>query len=78
MFRTLGVVALAALVAIVVGKVVIGVAGGVVGLLLSIAWLIFKILVFVGIAYFVISLISPETARKIRGEAGGGSGPPAP
>ena len=47
-------------------KVVFGFAGGIIGLLLSLAWLALKVLLVVGIVYWLISVFSPDTARKIR------------
>jgi hypothetical protein len=63
-------------VAVVIGacalKLVSGVVGGVLGLLIALAWVALKILIFVGVAYFVLSIISPDTARKVRERVGGG------
>jgi uncharacterized membrane protein len=64
--RTLATIAIVALVGWIALKIVFGVAGGMVGLLLSLAWLILKILLVVGIVYWVLSVFSPETARKMR------------
>jgi uncharacterized membrane protein len=64
--RTLATIAIVALIGWIALKIVFGVAGGVVGLLLSLAWLILKILLVVGIVYWVVSVFSPETARKMR------------
>lgn len=47
-------------------KLVFGFAGGIIGLLLSLAWLALKVLLVVGIVYWLISVFSPDTARKIR------------
>ncbi len=74
MFRTAAVIGVAILVAMSVGNIVLGVAGGIIGLLLSLAWLVLKILIIGGIAYFVIAAISPDTARRIRESIGGGTG----
>ena len=62
-FATIAVVALAGWIAL---KIVFGVAGGLVGLLLSLAWLALKVLLVVGIVYWLLSVFSPETARKMR------------
>ncbi len=64
--RTFFAVALVSLVGWIAIKIVFGVAGGIVGLLLSLAWLALKILLVVGIVYWVLSVFSPETARKMR------------
>jgi uncharacterized membrane protein len=64
--RTLATIAIVALIGWIALKIVFGVAGGIVGLLLSLAWLILKILLVVGIVYWVLSVFSPETARKMK------------
>ena len=70
--RTFAAVAIISLLGWIAIKIVFGVAGGIVGLLLSIAWLALKVLLVAGIVYWVVSVFSPETARKmkdaIRGE----------
>jgi hypothetical protein len=52
-------------------RLVTGVVGGLLGVLLTLAWFAAKILIFVGVAYFVLSIISPDTARKVRERVGG-------
>jgi len=64
--RTFATIAIVALIGWIALKIAFGVAGGIVGLLLSLAWLILKILLVVGIVYWVLSVFSPETARKMR------------
>ena len=64
--RTFATVAVVALVGWIAFKIVFGVAGGIVGILLSLAWLLLKILLVVGIVYWVLSVFSPETARKMK------------
>jgi uncharacterized membrane protein len=64
--RTFATVAVIALVGWIAFKLVFGVAGGIVGILLSLAWLLLKILLVVGIVYWVLSVFSPETARKMK------------
>lgn len=63
-----------ALVAWVAFKVVFGVAGGIIGLLLALAWFAFKLLLVAGAVYFVLSLIAPDTARKVRERVSGEPG----
>ena len=60
---TLAVVVLAAWIAI---RVVFGFAGGLLSLLLSLAVFALKILLVVGLVYWVLSVFSPETAKKMR------------
>ena len=64
--RTVATVAVVALVGWICVKIVFGFAGGIVGLLLSLLWLALKVLLVVGIVYWLISVFSPDTARKIR------------
>ncbi len=64
--RTFAAVALVSLLGYVAIRIVFGVAGGIVGLLLSLAWLALKVLLVVGLVYWVLSVFSPETARKMR------------
>ncbi|HUJ28805.1 MAG TPA: hypothetical protein VLW85_22445 [Myxococcales bacterium] len=47
-------------------KLVFGVAGGLIGVLLSLAWFALKILLVVGLIYWLLSVFSPETAKKMR------------
>jgi len=58
------------LVVILVGyvalKVVFGLAGGVIGVLLSLAFLALKVLLVVGLIYWLLSVFSPETAKKMK------------
>jgi hypothetical protein len=64
--RTFATIAIVALIGWVAIQIVFGVAGGIVGLLLSLAWLALKVLLVVGIVYWVLSVFSPETARRLR------------
>lgn len=64
--RTFAAVALVSLLGYVAIRIVFGVAGGIVGLLLSLAWLALKVLLVVGLVYWVLSVFSPETARKMK------------
>ena len=64
------------LIAILVGyvalKLVFGVAGGLIGVLLSLAWLALKVLLVVGLIYWLLTVFSPETAKKMRDSFRGG------
>jgi len=66
MFRTVATLALVGLVALVAIRIVAGVAGGVLGLLPGVAWLLFKLLIVAGVVYFVLTIVAPDTARKVR------------
>lgn len=64
--RTFATIAVVALVSWIALKVVFGVAGGIVGLLMAILWFALKILLVVGLIYGLLSVFSPETARRMR------------
>jgi hypothetical protein len=72
MLRNVFAIAVAVVIGACVLRLVTGVVGGVLGILLALAWFAAKILIFVGVAYFVLSIISPDTARKVRERVGGG------
>jgi hypothetical protein len=71
MLRTAFAIGVAVVIGACVMKLFTGVVGGLLGVLLAIAWLALKVLIFVGVAYFVLSIISPDTARKVRERVGG-------
>jgi len=73
MFRTAATLALVALVALVAIRIVAGVAGGILGLLLACAWLLFKLLIVAAVAYFVLTIVAPDKARKLRERISGSS-----
>ncbi|MGZ6141876.1 MAG: hypothetical protein ACXWLM_01000 [Myxococcales bacterium] len=64
--KTIASVAIVAVLGWIAIKIVFGFAGGIVGLLLALCWLALKVLLVVGIVYWLISVFSPDTARKIR------------
>jgi uncharacterized membrane protein len=64
--RTAASIAFVVLIGYVAIKIVFGVAGGLVGLLLSLCWLALKVLLVVGIIYWLLSVFSPETAEKMK------------
>ena len=55
-------------------KLVFSVAGGIIGLLLALAWFALKLLLFFGAVYFVLTLVAPDTARKVRERISGEPG----
>jgi hypothetical protein len=69
--RTAGTIAVVALAVWVAFKLVFGVAGGIIGLLLGLAWFALKLLIIVGVGYFILKIVSPETARRVRERVGG-------
>jgi hypothetical protein len=64
--RTAGTIAVVALAAWIAFKLVFGVAGGIIGLLLALAWFALKLLLLLGVGYFILKIVSPETARRVR------------
>jgi hypothetical protein len=66
MFRTVAVLAVVSVVGWIALKLVFGVAGGIIGLLISLAWLALKVLLVMGLVYWLLSVFSPETAQKLR------------
>jgi hypothetical protein len=66
MLRTAASIAIVGLICWVAIKIVFGVTGGIIGLLLSLAWLLLKIALVVGLVYWLLTVFSPETARKMR------------
>ena len=66
MIRTVATIAIVGIVAWVAIRIVFGVAGGLLGLLLSLALFLLKIALVVGLVYWLLTVFSPETARKMR------------
>ena len=65
MLRTLFSVGLMAMVGMFLMKFAFGIFGGFIALMLWLFWIAIKILIVGCIVYFVIKLISPDTARKM-------------
>jgi len=66
MIRTAASIAIVGIICWVAIKIVFGVTGGIIGILLSLAWLVLKLLLVVGLIYWLLSVFSPETAKKMR------------
>ena len=66
MIRTVASIAAIGLIAWIAIKIIFGVAGGVLGLLVSLALFILKVALVVGLVYWLLTVFSPETARKMR------------
>lgn len=66
MLRTAASIAIVALVCWIAIRIVFGVTGGIIGILLSFAWLVLKLLLVVGLIYWLLTVFSPETAKKMR------------
>jgi hypothetical protein len=74
MLRIAGSLCVVAVVGYVALHLVFGVAGGLLGLLFALAFLLFKALLALALVYFILSLVAPDAARKMRGFV---VGPPA-
>ena len=66
MIRTAAKLALVVVAAWVALRILFGFAGGLLGLLLSLAWFALKVLLVVGLVYWLLTVFSPETAKKMR------------
>jgi uncharacterized membrane protein len=66
MIRTAATLALVVLAAWVAIRILFGFAGGLIGLLLSLAFFALKVLLVVGLVYWLLTVFSPETAKKMR------------
>jgi Na+/H+-dicarboxylate symporter len=66
MIRTVASIAAIGLIAWIAIKIIFGVAGGLLGLLISLALFILKVALVVGLVYWLLTVFSPETARKVR------------
>ena len=64
--KALASIAVVAVVAYVAIHFVFGIAGGIIGLLLGLAWFLLKAMLVVGVVYFILTIVSPETAKKMR------------
>ena len=73
MIRTVFSIAVVGLIAYIALKLVFGVAGGLLGLLITLAWFALKVALVVGLVYWLLTVFSPETARKMRDALRGGS-----
>ena len=66
MLRTLFSVGLMAILGLILLKFAFGILGGVIGLFIGLAFVALKILVVGGIAYLVLRVVAPSTARRLR------------
>ena len=66
MIRTAASIALVVLIAWVAIRLVFGFAGGLLALLLSLLVFALKILLVVGLVYWLLTVFSPETSKKMR------------
>ncbi|TMA16498.1 MAG: hypothetical protein E6J66_00585 [Deltaproteobacteria bacterium] len=66
MIRTAATIAVVALIGWIALRILFGFAGGVLGLLISLAVFVLKIALVVGLVYWLLTIFSPETAKKMR------------
>lgn len=66
MLRTAAAVAVVGIVTVVTLRVVFGVVGGLVGVLLALAWLLLKLLLVAGLGFWVLKVLNPDAARRVR------------
>lgn len=75
MIRTALAFAFAAIVGLVALKVAFGVLGGAIGLLFALGWFALKLGCIGAAVYFALSIVSPESAARVRGALGVGGTP---
>lgn len=66
MLRTLFSIGAMAILGLLAMRLVFGILGGVVGLFMGLAFLALKIVVIGAVAYVVIAIVSPKSARRLR------------
>jgi hypothetical protein len=66
MIRTVASLALVVVAAWIAIRIVVGFAGGLLALLLSLAWFALKVLLVAGLVYWLLTVFSPDTAKKVR------------
>jgi hypothetical protein len=66
MLRTLFTIGVMAILGLFVMKIVFGILGGVLGLFVGLAFLAFKIVVIGAVAYVVLAIVSPSSAKRLR------------
>lgn len=66
MLRTLFSIGAMAILGLLAMRLVFGILGGVVGLFMGLAFLALKIVVIGAVAYVVIAIVSPRSARRLR------------
>ena len=66
MIRTAATLAIVLVAAWLAVKILFGFAGGILGLLIALCWFALKVLLVVGLIYWLLTVFSPETAKKVR------------
>jgi uncharacterized BrkB/YihY/UPF0761 family membrane protein len=66
MLRTLFTIGVMAILGLFVMKLVFGILGGVFVIFFGLAYLAFKIVLFGAVAYVVIAIVSPRSAKRLR------------
>ncbi len=75
MIRTALAFAFAAVVGLVALKVAFGVLGGAIGIAFALGWFALKLVCIGGAVYFALSIVSPDSAARVRGALGVGGTP---
>ena len=73
MLRTLFTIGVMAILGLFVLRIVFGILGGVLGLFIGLAFLAAKIVLIGAVAYVVIAIVSPASAKRLRERFSGGS-----
>lgn len=71
MLRTIFVIGLFAMLGLFALKLMFGILGGLLGLLLVLFWWAVKIALVGLVIYFIIRIVSPDTARELRDKFSG-------
>jgi hypothetical protein len=66
MLRTIFSIGLVAILGLIAFKFIFGIFGFAVGIFVSLFFVALKIAFFLAIIYFIIRIVSPETARRLR------------
>jgi hypothetical protein len=66
MLRTLFTIGVMAILGLFVMRIVFGILGGVLGLFIGLAFLALKIVLIGAVAYGVIAIVSPRSAKRLR------------
>jgi hypothetical protein len=71
MFRTIFSIGLFAILGLIALKFLFGIFGFALGLFFLVAGMAIKVAIVLLVVYFIIRIVSPETARKLRGRWAG-------
>ena len=71
MLRTIFMIGLCSILGLMALSLVFGILGGLIGLLFALLGFAIKIAIVGAVVYFVIRIVSPETARRLRSKFSG-------